>query len=526
MISFMKFIKQYSDPLFLWVLSFIIIASLLPNSAHRSIMPSNTFFLFKNLPHFFAYATLALFYFISRSNIYSRISYLRAFFYFVFILFLSIILERLQMFVPGRVYNIADIVSNIAGTFTGLIVCFIGAVFIKQKKDVPTHVLFISSWYPSKIKPYEGNFVRRHALAASRNVRVSVLHVVFDDSLDNSGLNINETTEADLYELHIYFKSKIPFFNKGLVKRIRYFYFYLRGFIIIMRKQGAPDILHINILSSAVAFALLLRYFYFIPMVVTEHWTSYLQSDPTARTKMLRLTTRYLSSMVSCLMPVSQNLAEAMQKENVRGFYQVIPNVVNTPAVFYPEHLKTHLAFNFLHVSTLNDAQKNVSGLIRVFSRFVKKYKKAILYIISDGDQQVFINQVNDLRLTQNVIFLGRRTETEVAKYMRQSHCFVLYSNYENLPCVIVEAFASGIPVIATDVGGVSEILNSDRGVLINPKEDDALYNAMMQMIVQYDQYDTVMLHNYAFKNFSYPAVGKAFYEVYCNAYSNQNKKA
>ncbi|MCB4234228.1 glycosyltransferase family 4 protein [Kaistella anthropi] len=66
----------------------------------------------------------------------------------------------------------------------------------------------------------------------------------------------------------------------------------------------------------------------------------------------------------------------------------------------------------------------------------------------------------------------------EVSEKMRASDCFVLFSDYENFPCVLLESLSTGTPVIATKVGGIPEVVNEKNGILISNSKDE-LYEAM-----------------------------------------------
>jgi len=98
---------------------------------------------------------------------------------------------------------------------------------------------------------------------------------------------------------------------------------------------------------------------------------------------------------------------------------------------------------------------------------------------------------------------------------MRECDFFVLPSFYENFGVVYIEAMACGKPVIATNAGGPKEIVNEDIGVLVPPKDVEALIKAIEYMLDNYQNYSTEKIAQYAKKRFSYEAIGKILDEVY-----------
>ena len=91
----------------------------------------------------------------------------------------------------------------------------------------------------------------------------------------------------------------------------------------------------------------------------------------------------------------------------------------------------------------------------------------------------------------------------------------MLFSNFENLPCVIVEAFASGVPVLSTSVGGIAEILSPERGILIPQGDEEALLRSMNQMLDHCQEYDRKAIREYAISTFSNEIIGNQIFEVY-----------
>ncbi len=87
--------------------------------------------------------------------------------------------------------------------------------------------------------------------------------------------------------------------------------------------------------------------------------------------------------------------------------------------------------------------------------------------------------------IRQNVKFVGRQESTEVARWMRTADCLVLPSENEGVPNVILEAFASGLPVVASNVGGIPEVLSKNYGRLIEPNAT-ALAEAVFEVLSEH----------------------------------------
>ena len=137
------------------------------------------------------------------------------------------------------------------------------------------------------------------------------------------------------------------------------------------------------------------------------------------------------------------------------------------------------------------------------------------LNVIHDYDAPEFKAFVKEHHLEDCVIFHGKKTSAEVAEAYQKADFLVLFSNFENLPCVIVEAFASGIPVLSTAVGGIAEIVSPERGILIPQGDEDALLQGMNQMLDHSDEYDRQVIRQYALNTFSNDIIGRQIYEVY-----------
>jgi glycosyltransferase involved in cell wall biosynthesis len=98
------------------------------------------------------------------------------------------------------------------------------------------------------------------------------------------------------------------------------------------------------------------------------------------------------------------------------------------------------------------------------------------LAIVGDGDRASQLRDtVRQLGLSATVRFYGKRRHTEVPDWIAASDVLVLPSRREGCPNVILEALASGRPVVAANVGGVPELLSEQSGILVSPDDPIAL---------------------------------------------------
>lgn len=126
--------------------------------------------------------------------------------------------------------------------------------------------------------------------------------------------------------------------------------------------------------------------------------------------------------------------------------------------------------------------QKGIHQLIYAMSEVVKEIPQAVLVIAGTGEEQENLQQLAiELKLQNCVIFIGARTDIPVV--LKAFDVYALPSYWEGLPMVILESMASGCPIIATDVGGVSNaITNGVNGILIKPRSPVEIKDAIIDL--------------------------------------------
>jgi colanic acid/amylovoran biosynthesis glycosyltransferase len=125
-------------------------------------------------------------------------------------------------------------------------------------------------------------------------------------------------------------------------------------------------------------------------------------------------------------------------------------------------------------------------GLHAVRDLILKNPLRRIQYrIIGEGSERAHLTSlIAQLNLGEHVTLLGAKPTTEVVRWLHASHVFMLPSRTEGTPTVLLEAQASGMPVIATDVGGVVDVVGNGRSGFVVPAEDPSVLTERLQYVL------------------------------------------
>jgi len=134
--------------------------------------------------------------------------------------------------------------------------------------------------------------------------------------------------------------------------------------------------------------------------------------------------------------------------------------------------------------------EKGLKYLIQAMRKVVDDLPHVHLDLIGDGELGPTLEaQAAELKLTDNIHFLGTQPHSEVPLFINRADLFVLPSLREGLPLVLLEAMAMARPVIASSVGGIPEIFSADEAIppvrLVASKDVDALSQAILDILSQ-----------------------------------------
>ena len=122
----------------------------------------------------------------------------------------------------------------------------------------------------------------------------------------------------------------------------------------------------------------------------------------------------------------------------------------------------------------------NVACTLRAFARVQARYADASLTIVGSGSQDVTLRSLASELGLRHVTFAGRVAPGEIHRFYAEADLYVQTPSIDNMPLSVLEAFASGVPVVSTRVGGVPSILTDGVHGLLAPEDDDEAVAAQM----------------------------------------------
>ena len=390
-------------------------------------------------------------------------------------------------------------------------------------------ILHLPKWYPHRYDDQDGDFVARHvaAIAAQPGLASAVVFAAVARGPLPALVAEDHDLTGPVPTWRYYYRAR-PTGLAPLDKLLKlglWLWCQRRGLRAVRRHWAGqrPDIVHAHILFRPAALAWWLRRRHSIPYLITENWTVFQPGNVERLGWLRRWLAGFLVRQAAAYTPVSDDLRRALAALGGHNAHTVIiPNVVDTNLFHLPAADETR--HGLLNVAAFNEQAKNLGGLLRTVAR-LRAARPGLpglhLRIAGYGPAEAAMHQLAanlGLLADGTVEFLGKLTSAQVAAEMRRAAAFVLFSNYENLPCVLIEAQASGLPAVATRVNGVPELLPPDgqAGRLVPARDEAALGEAIAEVLTApAGRFSAAALRARAVARFSYPAVGQAFGAVY-----------
>jgi glycosyltransferase involved in cell wall biosynthesis len=383
-------------------------------------------------------------------------------------------------------------------------------------------IFLFSAWYPTEFNPLLGNFVQNHAMAISKQTRIVVIHPYEDLTYtQKKNFVIQEVINGTLVEIFIRYKGiRTKNITGKLLRFVRTQRAYHKSISLSITKYGLPDIIHVNILTRTIIPALKLKWEYNIPYIITEHWSRYMSEENTYSGFFRKKATQYAVRKAAVVTTVSSQLKQAMINHRLcNSHYYIVPNVIDE-TLFCPFQVSANREKKtILHISTLEDKVKNISGILRTIQRLSTMRKDFKLIVVGNEQYMPFAKTMAEqLQILDKYVFFKDETPNDsLPFYYNYSDFHLLFSNYETQGLVLIESFACGKPVIATRTGGMLDIVNENNGILVTPKDENELLSAIIYMLDHCHSYNSSLIRKYAVENFGKTQIGRLFLSIYQN---------
>ncbi len=383
-------------------------------------------------------------------------------------------------------------------------------------------ILFWAAWYPTKYDAMPGLFVKYHAKAASLYANIAVIHIALVKE-QTERLSISYTND-EIPTLILYYRPiQLPVVGK-LLTFFTYFFLSIYAYRIMKRKWGTPQVNHLHVIELNTIFPLFLRFFSGIPYVVTEHFSGYL---PQNWHKIASVTRKMLSKVIAGrathITTVSPQLQDGMKAYGIQNkHWTIVPNVVDTDLFTYSTKKQEENVLQIINVSCFDDEPKNLSGLLKALNYLINELQvNAYLTLVGDGpDSSKIAALIKELSLIEHVNLTGLLEGDSLVKAYHHADVFVLFSRYETFGVVLIEAMSCGLPIIASNVGGIPYIVHQQNGVLVTSEDIQSLATTLAAFHKNAHPFNRDEIRKEAIEKYSYPVVGKQLFWIYQQALS------
>lgn len=226
-----------------------------------------------------------------------------------------------------------------------------------------------------------------------------------------------------------------------------------------------------------------------IPVVSTIHGSDILLYPQ--RSSSIYQHTKSALQKNNLVFTVSHRLEQEAKKMEPEASIQTLYNGFD-PAQFFPRsqsEVREKLGISpssktILFVGNLLPV-KGVDLLLKAFQKVYQQDPEIQLHLVGDGPLRKSLENLSQqLGIEENVIFHGRKPYTEIPLWINSADVVVLSSHSEGLPSILLETMGCGKVMVATDVGGIREILmHEETGLLVPPGDDQSLAEALQQIL-------------------------------------------
>lgn len=386
---------------------------------------------------------------------------------------------------------------------------------MKAKKE--QRILCIAGWWPTGSN-VSGIFIREHIQAIALRSRVVV---VYAEVKKSNGLvpRISKISSEEegliVHRITIFTPIRRNGVAEWLVRRA------YRDLIDGLNNEDPFALMHIHVRTEVTEQALAATAHIGMPAVVTEHNSFYhlgIKALPTTEAERQKKAIQrwFKNPRIAAIMPVSNDLSHVLERdfgvEPER--ISVIPNVAAD--VFRPANEPPAGPFRMM-LAAVWRPPKDHDVFIRALGLLPPEVMRSCTVEWTGyGPDLATIKARCQQELPHwDIRFPGYVDKAQMAQAMQQAHIFVLPTKADNLPCVVLESLCCGTPVVSMAVNGVPELVDATNGILVPPREPNALADAILACSNGTVHFDRKSIAEKALARFSAASVSAQIEAVY-----------
>lgn len=279
------------------------------------------------------------------------------------------------------------------------------------------------------------------------------------------------------------------------------------------KEQGMPDVIHIHYPGMNGSPAVVAEYQKRgVRVVTTEHWTKVLTNTLDAYQRKQLVEFSQIADEILC---VGKPLEKAIRSiTHTEKEIKVVPNIVSD--LFKPAISKeAPNNYRFIVAGRLTPV-KQIDVITEAFAKTFRENPNISLDIVGDGGERKKIEAIiREYQMSDQIHLAGTLSREATAQKVSQANCLICFSRLETFGVPVIEAWACGIPVIASDSLGFLEYWKENLGYVIPHDSTKELALAMEKMVQRRATFDPVKISAFAKQFFSENTVYQMLEQIY-----------
>jgi glycosyltransferase involved in cell wall biosynthesis len=290
--------------------------------------------------------------------------------------------------------------------------------------------------------------------------------------------------------------------------------FLLVLWVIIKNNKREFKAINFHIAYPNCTYLHILKRWINVPIAITEHWSGY-HFDFNILNPKKRRKIQEIFHQNTPVITVSNALLKDIKnfsKADFPGY--IVPNMIDTKIFNYTNAIQPSENIIFFMVSQWK-WPKDPFTVIKAWRKVIRNFPNAKLRIGGYGKQvNEMVGLIEESNLHEWIYMMGQLTSEQIAFEMLRARAFIHCSEYETFSVVCAEALCCGTPVIASNVGGISDLIHSGNGILVPENTQEAFFQSISDFLNKGQHFDHENISREASNRFSGKQIGEKYYSI------------